>query len=81
MGIKSKVLQALGRDAPYVQVLPVPVSVNRAPQSSYILPAGDDAIAFVRRGAKNYSFKFRSLIPSALNFTVSAGTTPITVNW
>jgi hypothetical protein len=40
MGVKSKIQQALGRDAPYVEVLPVPVQVARAPNSSDILPMG-----------------------------------------
>lgn len=40
MGIKSKILQALGRDTPYVNVLPAPILVDRAPETSDILPAG-----------------------------------------
>lgn len=40
MGIKARITQALGRDAPYVSVLPVPTVANRAPQSSDILPIG-----------------------------------------
>lgn len=40
MGIKTKIQQALGRSAPYVECLPIPVRVNRAPTSSDILPAG-----------------------------------------
>jgi len=40
MGIKNKIQQALGRDAPYVEVLPIPVLAQRAPNSSDLLPAG-----------------------------------------
>lgn len=40
MGIKARITQALGRDAPYVEVLPVPTLANRAPETSDILPAG-----------------------------------------
>ena len=40
MGIKSKILQALGRGAPFVEVLPIPISSPRAPESSDVMPAG-----------------------------------------
>lgn len=40
MGVKANITQALGRDAPYVSVLPVPTLANRAPMASDILPAG-----------------------------------------
>ncbi len=40
MGIKSKIQQAIGRDAPYVDILPPPVKVQRAPTTSDILPSG-----------------------------------------
>lgn len=40
MGIKSRIQQALGRDAPYVNVLPVPVLAARAPQTTDIIPEG-----------------------------------------
>ncbi len=40
MGLKSQILQALGRNSPFVNVLPIPVLVNRAPETSDILPAG-----------------------------------------
>jgi len=40
MGVKNKIQQALGRDAPYVEILPVPILANRAPATSDLLPAG-----------------------------------------
>ena len=38
--VSKKIQQALGRSAPYVEVLPIPVLAERAPASSDILPAG-----------------------------------------
>lgn len=38
--VATKIQQALGRGAPYVDILPVPVLAQRAPASSDILPAG-----------------------------------------
>lgn len=38
--VNTKIQQALGRNAPYVDILPVPVSAERAPASSDNLPAG-----------------------------------------
>lgn len=40
MGIKTKILQTLGRNQPIVDVLPVPILAQRAPASSDITPAG-----------------------------------------
>ncbi len=40
MGIKNKIIQALARNAPYVDVLPIPVIAQRAPTSSDNLPSG-----------------------------------------
>lgn len=42
--VSKKIQQALGRSAPYVNVLPEPVLLNRAPDSSDILPPGQLAI-------------------------------------
>ena len=38
--VKNNILQALGRNAPQVSVLPLPVRANRPPASSDILPEG-----------------------------------------
>lgn len=38
--VQSKIQQAVGRGAPYVEVLPIPLSVNRAPTTSDIMPLG-----------------------------------------
>lgn len=40
MGIKTKIQQALGRSAPYVECLPIPILAERPPASSDITPAG-----------------------------------------
>lgn len=38
--VTTKILQALGRNAPYVEVLPIPVLANRAPDSNDIIAPG-----------------------------------------
>ena len=38
--VKTALLQATGKDSPYVLVLPPPVVANRAPRSSDIMPVG-----------------------------------------
>jgi hypothetical protein len=38
--VQSSIQQAVGRSAPYVSVLPLPIRVERAPNSSDIMPAG-----------------------------------------
>lgn len=40
MGVRSKILQAVGRNSVKVDVLPVPVMAQRAPGSDDLLPAG-----------------------------------------
>jgi len=47
--VKSALLQATGKDSPYVLVLPPPVKANRAPRPSDIMPLGqffvDDSVS------------------------------------
>lgn len=38
--VQSKIQQAVGRGAPYVQVLPIPIPINRVPDSNDICPLG-----------------------------------------